>query len=38
LKEFLAEHWLLVFALFMYAMGFINGYLSRKREEKNEEN
>lgn len=32
MKEFLTEHWLLVFALFMYAMGFLNGYLNEKRE------
>lgn len=29
--EFLAEHWLLVFALFMYVMGFLNGYFNGKR-------
>ena len=28
MKEFLSEHWILVFALFMYAMGFLNGYLN----------
>lgn len=31
MKEFLAEHWLLVFALFMYSMGFLIGYLNGKR-------
>ena len=34
MKEFLTEHWLLVFALFMYAMGFLNGYLNGKKDEK----
>lgn len=37
MTEFLAEHWLLVFALFMYAMGFLNGYLNGKRD-KNDSN
>jgi hypothetical protein len=32
MKEFLTEHWLLVFVLFMYAMGFLNGYLNGRRE------
>ena len=35
MKEFLTEHWLLIFALFMYAMGFLNGYLNGKRDSKN---
>lgn len=36
MKEFLTEHWLLIFALFIYAMGFLNGYMERKREEKHD--
>ena len=34
MKEFLTEHWLLVFALFMYTMGFLSGYFNGKRDEK----
>ena len=30
MKEFLTEHWLLIFALFMYAMGFLSGYFNGK--------
>jgi hypothetical protein len=30
MKEFLEEHWLLIFALFMYAMGFLNGLQIRR--------
>ena len=30
--EFLNEHWLLVFALSMFAMGYLNGYLNGRRE------
>lgn len=37
MKEFLTEHWLLVFGLIMYAMGYLNGYLARKREERKRE-
>ena len=35
MKEFLTEHWLLIFALFMYAMGFLNGYWNGKGDSKN---
>jgi hypothetical protein len=38
MKDILAEHWLLVFALFMYFMGFISGYLSRKRGNEDDSN
>lgn len=34
MKEFLSEHWILLFALFVYAMGFLNGYLNGKRVER----
>ena len=34
MKEFLSEHWILLFALFIYAMGFLNGYFNGKRDER----
>ena len=34
MKELLSEHWLLIFALFMYAMGFLSGYFNGKRVER----
>ena len=34
MKEFLSEHWIILFALFMYGMGFLNGYLNGKRDKK----
>lgn len=30
MKEFLSEHWILLFALFEYVMGFLNGYITGK--------
>lgn len=33
MKEFLSEHWILLFALFIYAMGFLNGYFNGKRKQ-----
>lgn len=38
MKEFLTEHWLLIFALFIYISGYINGYLHGKRKCKHENN
>ena len=26
MKEFLSEHWILIYGLFMYAMGILSGY------------
>ena len=37
MKEFLSEHWILLFALFVYAMGFLNGYINGKRVERDRE-
>ena len=34
MKEFLSEHWILLFALFVYVMGFLNGYINGKRDRK----
>ena len=32
MKEFLTEHWILIYGLFIYAMGFFNGYFNGKRK------
>lgn len=37
MKEFLSEHWILLFALFTYVMGFLNGYINGKRVERENE-
>ena len=37
MKEFLTEHWILVFALFIYVMGFLNGYFNGKRVKRGRE-
>jgi hypothetical protein len=31
MKEFLSEHWVLVYGLFMFAMGEVAGYIKGKR-------
>lgn len=37
MKEFLSEHWILIYGLFMYAMGFFSGYFNGKRVERGRE-
>ena len=35
MKEFLSEHWILIYGLFMYAMGILSGYFfNGKRAER----
>ena len=31
MNEFLAEHWVMIYGMFMWGMGYIAGYLNRKR-------
>ena len=31
MTEFLAEHWILIYGLFMWYMGYVLGYIHRKR-------
>lgn len=33
MKEFLTEHWILIYGLFIYAMGFLNGYFNGKGKQ-----
>lgn len=34
MKEFLSEHWILLYALVIYVLGFLNGYFNGKRAER----
>ena len=34
-NSFLMNHWTLMYALFMYTIGYIHGYYSRKKDDLN---